>query len=48
MGETSYRLEFLSDSGIIPPARLNRLQQETEQLVAIFASSAVTAKKAKR
>jgi len=45
--ETSYRLELLVDSGILPVKRLTALQQEAEELAAIFASSAITAKKHK-
>jgi len=46
--ETSYWLELLTDSRIVPAARLTSLRQETQELLAIFASSAMTAKKAKR
>ena len=45
--ETSYWLELLVDSGIVPAKRLAALQQEAEELAAIFASSAITAKKGK-
>ena len=45
--ETSYWLELLVDSGIVPAKRLAALQQEAEELAAIFASSAITAKKRK-
>ncbi len=45
--ETSYWLELLVDSGIVAAKRLADLQEETEELTAIFASSAITAKKNK-
>jgi len=43
--ETGYWLELLSDSQLLPAKRLADLQRETEELTAIFASSALTAKK---
>ena len=43
--ETAYWLELLVDSGIVPGPRLAPLQQEADELIAIFASSAMTAKK---
>ncbi len=46
--ETSYWLKLLTDSRIVPATRLASLRQEAQELVAIFASSAMTAKKAKR
>jgi len=45
--ETSYRLELPVDSGIAPARRLAALQEEAEELAAIFASSAITAKRNK-
>ena len=45
--ETSYWLELLVDSGIVPPKRMAELLKETDELIAIFASSAKTAKKNK-
>jgi len=45
--ETTYWLELLVDSGIVLAKRLAALQQEAEELAAIFASSAITAKKRK-
>jgi four helix bundle protein len=45
--ETSYWLELLVGSGIVPAKRLAALQQEAEELAAIFASSAITAKNRK-
>ena len=46
--ETTYWLELLVDSEVIPPARLADLRKEAEELIAIFASSAMTAKKGKQ
>jgi len=45
--ETSYWLELLVESEIVPKKRLADLRTETKELVAIFASSAITAKKNK-
>ncbi len=45
--ETSYWLELLVDSGIVPQKRLADLQKEAEELTAIFASCAIRAKKNK-
>jgi four helix bundle protein len=45
--ETSYWLELLVDSGVVPEKRLADLLKETDELIAIFASSAMTAKKNK-
>jgi len=42
--ETSYWLELLVESEIVPEKRLADLRTETEELIAIFASSARTAK----
>jgi len=46
--ETAYWLELLIESGIVPEARLVDLCNETEELTAIFVSSAKTAKRRKR
>lgn len=43
--ETSYWLELLSDSHILPPPRLAPLRQEAQELTAILTSSAKTAKR---
>jgi len=43
--ETSYWLELLAESQMLPARRLADLRQEAEELTAIFASSAITAKK---
>ncbi|HUT09499.1 MAG TPA: four helix bundle protein [Thermoguttaceae bacterium] len=43
--ETSYWLELMVDSGILSEKRLHDLRKETDELTAIFASSAITAKK---
>jgi four helix bundle protein len=45
--EASYWLELLAESGILPAKRLAALQKEAEELAAILASSAITAKKRK-
>ena len=45
--ETGYWLELLVDSGIVPAKRMADLRQETDELIAIFASSAKTAKENK-
>ncbi len=42
--ETVFWLEMLADSGVIKPARLAALQQEANQLVAVFGASLRTAK----
>jgi four helix bundle protein len=42
--ETVFWLEMLADSGIVPPAKLENLQAEATQLVAIFTASRKTAK----
>ena len=44
LDETSYWLELLTDSGIIPHARLAPLQDECDQLLAIFTSISIKAK----
>ena len=46
--ETSYWLELLSDSGVMPAKRLAALRKEADELTAILASSAMTAKKGKQ
>lgn len=43
--ETTYWLELLIDSGIVPAKRMAGLLKETDELTAIFASSVITAKK---
>ena len=45
--ETSYWLELLVDSGIVTTKRMADLLKETDELIAIFASSVITAKKNK-
>jgi len=45
--ETVYWLELLMESDIVPKARLMDLYSEAEELIAIFVSSAKTAKKRK-
>lgn len=44
LDESGYWLELLSESGIVEKARLADLCAETEELIAIFTSSALTAK----
>ncbi|MDT4965438.1 MAG: hypothetical protein QOJ64_175 [Acidobacteriota bacterium] len=46
--ETTYWLELLCDSGIVPEKRLADLRTESEELTAILVSSAKTAKRRKR
>lgn len=36
LDETAYWLEILTESGIVPPTKLASLQDETNQLLAIF------------
>ncbi len=36
LDETTYWLELLTESGIVPPAKLASLQDETNQLLAIL------------
>ena len=43
--ETAYWLELLVDAAIVPAKRMADLLKETDELTAIFASSAKTAKK---
>ena len=47
LDETSYWLELLADSDIVPAGRLVDLRTEADELTAIFTSSAMTAKKGK-
>jgi four helix bundle protein len=42
--ETVFWLEILGDSGIVSPAKLEKLQLEANELLAIFAASRRTAK----
>jgi four helix bundle protein len=44
LDETTYWLELLVDSEIVPSARLVDLQREAEELIAIFVASVKTAK----
>ena len=43
--ETSYWLELLVDGGIVTTKRMADLLHETDELIAIFAASIITAKK---
>ena len=43
--ETTYWLELLVESGLVKAARLSELQQETDELTAIFVASINTAKR---
>ena len=43
--ETAYWIDLLVDAGIVPPNRTAALQKEAEELSAIFAASAIKAKK---
>ncbi|HEY0078057.1 MAG TPA: four helix bundle protein [Pyrinomonadaceae bacterium] len=45
--ETTYWLELLADSGIVPAGRLADLHHEAEELTAILVASAKTAKQRK-
>ena len=36
LDETSYWLELLAEGGVVPPQRLVNLQQEANELIAIF------------
>ena len=47
LDETSYWLELLSESGIMPTDQLADLQKENNELTAIFVASVITAKKNK-
>jgi hypothetical protein len=42
--ETVFWLELLVDSGIISPVRLDNVQREANELLAIFVSSQLTSK----
>jgi four helix bundle protein len=42
--ETVFWLELLADSGIVQPAKLEQIQDEANQLLAIFAASRRTAR----
>lgn len=42
--ETVFRLDLLTDSGIVPPSRMEALLKEANELLAIFAASQLTAK----
>jgi len=44
LDETNYWLELLVDGGFVKAGRLNSLQDEANQLIAIFVSSIKTAK----
>jgi four helix bundle protein len=46
--ETAYWLELLVESGIVPQEKMQELINETEELIAIFVSSAKTVKAKKR
>ena len=43
--ETGYWMELLTESGLLPASRLAALLREAEELIAILAASAITAKK---
>jgi four helix bundle protein len=43
--ETTYWIELLAESGIVPSARLLNLRDELEQLTAIMVASVRTAKR---
>jgi four helix bundle protein len=47
LDETSYWLELLVGSGSVPHERMQRLLDETEELIAIFTASVKTAKRRK-
>ena len=47
LDETAYWLELLAEGGIVSAARLVSLREEANQLTAIFAASAKTAKRRK-
>jgi four helix bundle protein len=44
LDETAYWLELLSEGGIVPAAKLASLQDETQQLLAIFVTCIKRAK----
>lgn len=43
--ETLYWLELISESGLLPPPKVQGLMDEAKEFVAIFATSRATAKK---
>jgi four helix bundle protein len=45
LDETTYWLELLAESGLVPPKRLANLRQEADELLAIVTSSVKTAKR---
>ena len=45
LDETAYWLELLIDSGLVKADKLKELQNEADQLIAIFVSSVKTAKR---
>jgi four helix bundle protein len=45
LDETSYWFEMLVESGLMPAAKLNDLQQEAEELLAMLVASVKTAKR---
>lgn len=47
LDETSYWLELLTRSGLVPASKLASLQDETHQLLAIFTTISKNAKKGK-
>lgn len=47
LDETDYWLELLIESNILPASRLRDLRRETDELIAIFTTSARTAKRKK-
>jgi len=46
--ETSYWMELLVESGLVPAQRLTALVREADELTAILVASAITAKKRSR
>lgn len=45
LDETAYWLELLTESGIVPPAKLASLQDETNQLLSILTTISKSAKR---
>jgi four helix bundle protein len=45
LDETAYWLELLAEGSVVPPKRLINLQEETNELLAIFTASVRTAKR---
>jgi hypothetical protein len=43
--ETVFRLEILTETGVVPPQRAHELQKEANELLAIFAASLRTSKR---